>query len=200
VPTWRKARTQHAFFHAAALPISNTPLASSHSYLSVRLCSLLRILLARDSNQKHHPNQIPTSLTPPPFLSPSAQSSSYFPTYPLSHLRNCCNRLPMLNPTGYWPWLTVFSLTGICAMSLAWSLSAFVKLRLYPSAYPNPDMKLDTETVVGGQDTARGPETASQSETSGPQGNDDDHPSIHHSHINPEVRRSQNVPTALSDV
>jgi hypothetical protein len=61
-------------------------------------------------------------------------------------------------------------------------------------------MKPDAETSGDGQDTTCGPGTASQTDTSGPQRNDDDHPSGHHYHISPEVCKSRNGPIALSDL
>jgi hypothetical protein len=103
----------------------------------------------------------------------------------------------MSNTTAYWPRLTLLSFTGIYAISLAWSLSPFVKLYLYPSICSDPDTEPDAETVVNGQDPAYGPKTTSQTEASGPEVQDD-HPSSHNSHIRPEVRESQVELTAVS--
>jgi hypothetical protein len=103
----------------------------------------------------------------------------------------------MSNTTGYWPRLTLLSFAGIYAISLAWSLSPFVKLYLYPSVCSDPDTKPDAKAVVNDQDPTCGPDTTSQTETSEPEGQDD-HPSSHNSHIRQEVCKSRDEPTAIS--
>jgi hypothetical protein len=54
---------------------------------------------------------------------------------------------------------------------------ALYQVHLYVFVSLNPRMKPDAETGGDGQHIASGPVTASQADTSGPQGNDNDHPS-----------------------
>jgi hypothetical protein len=99
--------------------------------------------------------------------------------------------------TGYWPRLTLLSFAGIYAISLAWSLSPFVKLYLYPSVCSDPDTKPDAEAAVNDQDPTCGPDTTYQTETSESEV-PNNYPSSHNSYITPEVRGSRDEPTAVS--
>jgi hypothetical protein len=104
----------------------------------------------------------------------------------------------MSNTTSYWPRLTLLSLTGIYAISLAWSLSPFVKRCLYPSVCSSTGTNLDAKAAGGGQDPVCDPDTAAQVEANEPQGHDEHRPSIHHAKMRPEVRESCIEPTAMS--
>jgi hypothetical protein len=103
----------------------------------------------------------------------------------------------MSNTTGYWPRLTLLSFAGIYAVSLAWSLSPFVKLYLCPSICSDPDTNPDAEATVNDQDLTCGFKTTSQTETDEPE-EQDGHPSSHNSNITPEVGGSRDEPIAIS--
>jgi hypothetical protein len=106
----------------------------------------------------------------------------------------------MSDSTGYWSRLALLSFTGIYTISLAWSLSPFVKLCSYPSICSNLSTKPDAEEAGDGPDTVCSPDTSSQTETSGLQEHHDDKSSAHHSHMRPEVRSLRNEHTAISDL
>jgi hypothetical protein len=79
-------------------------------------------------------------------------------------------------------------------ISLAWSPSPFVKLRLYPLVPSDPNTESGAEAAVDGQDPTIGSTAISQAETSESEVQDD-HPSSHNIHMRPEVRKLRDEPT-----
>jgi hypothetical protein len=84
-------------------------------------------------------------------------------------------------------------------ISLVWSLWHFVYFRMFPTARSKPDGEMDPAIASDGEEAAYGHKSAFQTDPGQAPGQDDGNLSDCSSETRPEVRRSRNEHTAISD-
>jgi hypothetical protein len=182
--------------HYSIPPFSSSPKPDSLHHAPARrrtASDAKNIIVAYKQTRYRKALAIQRILRHPPFHQPQHPNLATVTTLSRSRL----HPPPMSGTSTYWPRITLLSLAGIYAISLVWSLSPFVKSRLYPSACSDSGTKQGAKTAADGQDTACGYDSAFQTEMSEPE-EQDGHTGAHNSHTKLDVRSLLNEPTATS--